>query len=249
MNRTGAYGREHVQALSRGLAVIRAFTATRPRMTLSEAAKEIGLSRAAARRFLLTLVDDGYAETDGKWFWLGPRVLDLGSAYLSSLWFSERVQGVLAEVARRTGESCSASVLDGDDIVYVARVSARHIMTVSLSVGSRLPALYTSMGRVILAPRPDDEIERRLRSERARPAGGGDVRAAIAAVRRQGWAIVDQELEPGLISVAAPLRNREGVVTAAINVSSHASRMTAEALRLEVLPILREAAGRIGFAP
>lgn len=224
-------------------------------MTLTEVAAATGLSRAAARRFLLTFVADGYAQTDGKRFWLTPKTLELGFAYLSSVWFWERAQTILTEVTRQTRESCSAGVLDGDDVVYVARVAANRIMTVNLRIGSRLPALFTSMGRVIVADLPEPDIAKMLEAgpfpalTDATLTNPIQVRAALRAAQTQGWAIVDQELEAGLISIAVPLRTRVGCVAGAINVSSHASRADAKMLQRDVLPILRAAVEGIGVAP
>jgi IclR family pca regulon transcriptional regulator len=247
--------KDYVQALSRGLDVLRAFTADAPKMTLTEVAERTGLTRAAARRFLLTLVEDGYAGTNGKLFWLTPRVLELGFAYLSTLSFWDQAQTELTEVVRQIGESCSASVLDGDEIVYVSRVAANRIMTVGLHVGSRLPALFSSMGRVMLADLPQADLDRRLgkgpfpRLTDNTITDPADLRALLKTVAQQGYAITDQELEIGLLSIAVPLRNRAGRVVAAINVSSHASRRTPEELKTTVLPVLQSAADRIGLVP
>jgi IclR family pca regulon transcriptional regulator len=247
--------KDYVQALSRGLDVIRAFTAETPKMTLSEVAERTGLTRAAARRFLLTLVEDGYAATNGKLFWLLPRTLDLGFAYLSTLSFWDQAQTELTEVVREIGESCSASVLDGDEIVYVSRVAANRIMTVGLHIGSRLPALFSSMGRVMLADLSDAELDKRL-GRGPFPALTQNtitdpevLRATIRDVRGQGYALTNQELEIGLVSIAVPLRNRAGRVVAAINVSTHASRRTPQEMRTTVLPVLQRAADRIGLVP
>ncbi|EJL30818.1 beta-ketoadipate pathway transcriptional regulator, PcaR/PcaU/PobR family [Caulobacter sp. AP07] len=246
--------RDYAQTLSRGLGVLRAFEADTPRMTLTEVAARTGLARAAARRFLLTFVVDGYAATDGKNFWLTPKVLDLGFAYLSTLAFWDQAQIELTEVVRQIGESCSASVLDGDDIVYVSRVAANRIMTVGLHVGSRLPALFSSMGRVMLADLPDAEVERRLSAapfERLTPntlVEPERLRDELKTIKIRGYAVTDQELELGLISIAVPLRERSGRVVAAINVSSHAGRRSVPALEREVLPVLKRAARRIEMA-
>jgi len=246
-----APGKDYVQAFARGLDVIRAFDADHPRMTLSQVAERTGLTRAAARRFLLTLVDEGYAFSDGKTFGLAPRVLDLGFAYLSTLGMWESAQTVLTDVTRRIGESCSASVLDGDEIVYVARVAASRIMTVGLRVGSRLPAFHTSMGRMLLAHLPPAELDRMLEGrtfEKLTPNTVTDteeLRAILKRTAQQGWSLTDQELEIGLLSIAVPLRDRTGRVAAAINVSTHASRTTPQQLIDTVLPVLREAAGKI----
>ena len=240
-----------VQSLERGLAVIRAFDAQRPELTLSEVARHCDLTRAAARRFLLTLADLGYVRTDGRLFRLTPRVLDLGYAYLSSLSLPEVAAPHLERLVEEVHESSSMSVLDGDDIVYVARVPMARIMTVAINVGTRFPAYATSMGRVLLAGLPEKALEEylgrvTLRRLAARTTTSVDaLRAELTRVRAQGYAIVDQELEGGLRAVAAPVRDKAGTTVAAINVSSHASRSSMEKIRRELVPKLRAAAARI----
>ncbi|QBI53382.1 IclR family transcriptional regulator [Streptomonospora litoralis] len=244
-------GEHYVQSLERGLAVIRAFTAQSPTMTLSEVARVTGLTRAAARRFLLTLVDMGYVRTDGRLFSLTPRVLELGYAYLSSAGLPEVAQPHLERLAADLHESSSVSVLDGDDVVYVARVSTSRIMNVAINVGTRFPAYATSMGRVLLAGRPAEEVDAYLeKAELARLTAftvttPGRLKSEIERVHNQGWALVDQELEEGLRSVAAPVRDRDGRVVAAVNVSAHASRSSVEDIRRELLPPLLATAARI----
>jgi IclR family transcriptional regulator, pca regulon regulatory protein len=240
-----------VQSLERGLAVIRAFDAQRPELTLSEVARHCDLTRAAARRFLLTLADLGYVRTDGRLFRLTPRVLELGYAYLSSLSLPEVAAPHLERLVAEVHESSSMSVLDGDDIIYVARVPTARIMTVSINVGTRFPAYATSMGRVLLAALPPGELATYLgRATLSRLAprtitSAEGLRAELDRVRAQGWAIVDQELEAGLRSVAAPVRDRAGVTVAAINVSVHASRTTLDGIRRKLVPPLRAAAAAI----
>ncbi|HEX6500634.1 MAG TPA: IclR family transcriptional regulator [Micromonosporaceae bacterium] len=239
---------EFVQSLERGLAVIKAFDATHPQLTLSEVARATGLTRAAARRFLLTLVELGYVRTDGRLFSLRPRILDLGYAYLSSLSLPEIAQPHMEELVARVHESCSVSVLDGDEVVYVARVPTHRIMTVAISVGTRFPAYATSMGRVLLAAQPEEWLDKYLAQTEFRPITRRTVtdpeklRATLARIRAQGFALVDQELEEGLRSMAVPLRDADGAVVAAMNVSAHASRGSSEAIRKELLPALLEAA-------
>jgi IclR family transcriptional regulator, pca regulon regulatory protein len=240
-----------VQSLERGLAVIRAFDARRPELTLSEVARQCDLTRAAARRFLLTLVDLGYVRTDGRLFRLTPRVLELGYAYLSSLSLSEVAAPHLERLVAEVHESSSLCVLDGDDIVYVARVPTTRIMTVSINVGTRFPAYATSMGRVMLAALPDKAIEEyldRVPLTRLAPrtiASPDALRSELGRVRVQGYAIVDQELEAGLRSVAAPVRDRTGTVVAAINVSVHAARTPLDKIRKDLVPPLQRAARAI----
>jgi IclR family pca regulon transcriptional regulator len=240
-----------VQSLDRGLAVIRAFGPDRERLSLSEVARATGLTRAAARRFLLTLVKLGYVRSDGREFSLRPRVLELGYAYLSGLALPEVAAPHMEELVSRLHESSSISVLDGHHIVYVVRVPTKRIMTVAISVGTRFPAYATSMGRVLLAEMSEDELDRYL-SEVTFEAltsrtvtDPGRLRLILADVARQGYAIVDQELEEGLRAVAAPIRGAGDVGTAAINVSAHASRVSMAALRSEILPVLLETAAQI----
>jgi IclR family transcriptional regulator, pca regulon regulatory protein len=240
-----------VQSLERGLAVIRAFDEHDPELTLSDVARKTGLTRAAARRFLLTLSDLGYVRTDGRWFTLSPRILELGYAYLSSLSLPEVAEPHLERLVAEVHESSSVSVLDGEDIVYVARVPTSRIMTVSINVGTRFPAYATSMGRVLLSHLPDDELEAYLERVELVPLSPRTVtsrdalRVELAKARSQGWALVDQELEEGLRSIAAPIRDRSGRTIAAVNVSAHASRMSIEAGRRTLVPPLLATAARI----
>jgi IclR family transcriptional regulator, pca regulon regulatory protein len=240
-----------VQSLERGLMVIRAFGEDAPEMTLSEVAAKTDLTRAAARRFLLTLTDLGYVRTDGRRFALSPRVLELGYAYLSSLSLPEIAEPHLERLVAEVRESSSVSVLDGDDIVYVARVPTSRIMRVAINVGTRFPAHATSMGRVQLAGLSESELDAylaraQLRRLTAHTLTDPDaLRAELARIRAQGWALVDQELEEGLRSVAAPIRDRAGRVVAAVNVSAHASRASRDAVRRTLLPPLLATAQRI----
>lgn len=213
--------------------MIRALTEPGPGRTLADVARATGLTRAAARRFLLTLHELGYVRSDGRRFSLTPRVLELGYAYLSALSLPEIALPHLEALVAEVHESSSVSVLDGPDVVYVARVPTTRIMRLAINVGTRLPARPTSMGRVLLAHDPPEDLE-------------ADLRPVLERVRRQGWALVDQELEPGLRSVAAPIRDRSGTVVAAVNVSTQASRTTLEAVRRTLLPPLLRTAGAIG---
>jgi IclR family transcriptional regulator, pca regulon regulatory protein len=241
----------HVQSLERGLAVIRAFDARHRELTLSEVARICDLTRAAARRFLLTLADLGYVRTDGRMFSLTPRVLELGYSFLSSLSLPEVAGPHLEALVAEVHESSSVSVLDGDDIVYVARVPTRRIMTVAINVGTRFPAYATSMGRVLVAHLDEARVAAYLdRVDLARLTEHTVVsvtalRKELELARDQGYAIVDQELEEGLRSMAAPVRDRTGTVVAAVNVSVHASRTTVATMREQLLPPLLVAAGRI----
>jgi IclR family pca regulon transcriptional regulator len=223
---------QFVQSLARGLEVLRAFDAEHPRMTLSEIAGRTGLNRATARRFLLTLVELGYVAHDGRDFRLTPTVLQLGYSYLSGLSLPELAEPHLEKLSQELQESTSLSVLDGDSIVYVARVPTRRIMNAAITIGTRFPAEITSMGRVLLASGP----------ERNWPEARREV---LEQVRAQGWAIVDQELEVGLRSVAAPVHDASGVVVAAINVSTTTATASLERIREEFLPAVLATAGTI----
>ena len=240
-----------VQSLERGLAVIRAFDAEHTALTLSDVARATGLTRAAARRFLLTLTDLGYVRTDGKQFALTPRVLDLGYAFLSSLTLPEVAEPHLERLAAELRESSSVSVLDGDEIVYVARVPTSRIMRASINVGTRFPAYATSMGRVLLAALPEPELTAYLDRAVIEPLtaraidNAEDLEEELARVREQGWALVDGELEPGLRSVAAPLHGRGGAVVAALNVSTSATRDSVEHLVEAYVPALLRTAAAI----
>jgi IclR family transcriptional regulator, pca regulon regulatory protein len=242
---------DFVQSLDRGLAVIRAFGPDRERLSLSEVARATGLTRAAARRFLLTLVKLGYVRSDGREFSLRPRVLELGYAYLSGLTLPEVAAPHMEELVARLHESSSISVLDGDHIVYVVRVPTKRIMTVAISVGTRFPAYATSMGRVLLAAASEQELDRYLAEvtfesfTRRTVTDPARLRVILGDVARQGYAIVDQELEEGLRAVAAPIRGAADVGTAAINVSAHASRVSMSALRADILPVLLQTARQI----
>lgn len=241
----------YVQSFARGLEVIRSFSAGAPRQTLTEVAGHAGLTRAGARRILLTLQTLGYVESDGRLFSLTPRILDLGFAYLSSMPIWNLAEPEMQALVDQVKESCSAAALEGTDIVYVLRVPTRKIMSIGLGVGSRLPAYCTSMGRMLLAGLPDDEVLRRLRaSKRAALTRHTitDVEALLAKVqqaRKQGWCLVNQELEEGLISIAAPLVDRAGRTVAALNISGQANRTGAKTMQDSLLPALRDSARAI----
>jgi IclR family transcriptional regulator, pca regulon regulatory protein len=243
--------RDYVQSLSRGLTVLQAFNAERPAMTLADMSRATGLTRATVRRLLHTLVTLGYVCTDGRTFELTPRVLDLGFAYVSSLQLPDIAQPFMEALSDRLHESVSASVLDGSQIVYVARVNTQRIMGISLAIGSRLPAAWTAMGRVLLAGLTDpalDEFLDALVVTGLTMQSITDIdalRSEIYSVRSQGYALIDQELEVGIRSVAAPLRDRRGRTLAAINVGTHAARVTLKELRGVILPALLATASSI----
>jgi IclR family pca regulon transcriptional regulator len=242
---------DFVQSLERGLSVIRAFDADHANLSLSEVAAATGLSRAAARRFLHTLVHLGYMHNNDGRFSLRPKILELGYAYLSSLTLPEVAMPHLEELVEEVRESSSVSELDGEDVVYIARVPTKRIMTMTISVGTRFPAYATSMGRVLLASQPEDWLERYLAAvslhgltERTITSPGG-LRQELRKIRGRGWALVDQELEEGLRSLAAPIRNGDGRVVAAINVSTHAGRHSLESIVRDLLHPLLATAERI----
>ncbi|BBE74411.1 IclR family transcriptional regulator domain-containing protein [Oharaeibacter diazotrophicus] len=216
--------RDTMGGLAKGLAVIETFAADRPRQSIAEVAAAAGLDRATARRCLLTLAQLGYADWDGKYFTLTPRVLRLGTACLATMPLPQIVQPLLDELSDRIGESSSVSILDGPEIVYVARAAQRRVMTIALMPGSRLPAYCTSMGRAMLAALPEDAA-RRLLEAAPRPSRTprtltdvDAILAAIAEVRRLGYAVNDQEVEIGLRSIAVPLVDARGRVVAAMNI-------------------------------
>lgn len=244
-------GDSYVQSFARGLAVIRSFSAEAPSQTMTEVAQRTGLTRAGARRILHTLHALGYVEMEGRQFRLTAKVLDLGFAYLSSLPLWSLAEPFVEALVRDVHESSSAAVLDGTDIVYVLRVPTHKIMSINLGVGSRLPAYCSSMGRVLLAGLDDTALNTYLSSGHfpARtPRTLTDpalLREEIMRVRQQGWALIDEELEVGLISVAAPVRGRNGKVLAAVNVGLHSSRMSAAAVQETILPKLQATARQI----
>jgi IclR family pca regulon transcriptional regulator len=252
--REGARETQSVQSLERGLAVLQVFSRDNPAPTLSEVARLAGTTRATARRILLTLERLGHVRSDGRRFSLTPRVLALGWSYLSSLNLWEIAQPLMEDLVERTGESCSAATLDLPDVVYVARVPTRRIMSITLGVGTRLPAHATSMGRVLLAALEPRELEAFLGAgpleaftERT-ITSPAPLRSAVEEVRAQGWALVDQELELGLRSVAAPIQDAEHRTVAALNVSAAVSRVSLETLRDEMLPALLETADAVSTA-
>lgn len=244
-------GDTYVQSFARGLEVIRSFSAAAPRQTLTEVAGRAGLTRAGARRILLTLQTLGYVETDGRLFCLTPRILDLGFAYLSSMPIWNLAEPAMEALVEEVKESCSAAALEGTDIVYVLRVPTRKIMSIGLGVGSRLPAYCTSMGRVLLAGLPDVEVLRRLAASQPRAltrhtvTEAGALLAKVHQARRQGWCLVNQELEEGLVSIAAPLVDRAGRTIAALNISGQANRTSPRQMQEQMLPPLLEAAAAI----
>ena len=251
---TGIAARDFSTSLARGLRVIAAFDRDNDEMTLTEVARRSDMTRAAARRYLLTLCELGYVAGDGKYFRLTPRVLQLGFAFLTSMHLWERAQPFMERLTEQVNESCSISVLEGDDIVYVARVPTKRIMSVALGIGTRLPAYCTSMGRVLLADLRPAELDTYFGRAQFTPltphtlTDPAVLRGVIAEVRQNGFAVVDQELEIGLRSIAVPIRNQAGRVLAAMNVSGHASRISVDEMRQRVLSPLLYAADGIRMA-
>lgn len=243
---------DFVQSLEKGLKVIAAFDGENDKMTLTEVSKKVDLTRANARRILLTLEYLGFVQTeDGKQFSLSPKVLTLGYSYLSSLPFQELAKPYLKALAEEVNESCSISVLDGYDIVYVARVQTNRIMTISLGVGTRLPVYATSMGRVLLAGLADNEMQEFIRGIKAKQLTPNTITDSeklierIRLVRERGWALADQELEIGVRSIACPIKDKNGKTIAALNISGHASRVSKDEMLEKFLPHLKSTVAQI----
>jgi IclR family pca regulon transcriptional regulator len=243
--------RDFVQSVDRALAIIRTFGPQTPAQTVTEIARATGLTRAAARRFLLTLSELGYVASDGRQFSLTPRVLELGYAYLSSLTLPEVALPHIERLVAEVEDSSEVSILDGDDVVYVAKVTGPAIMTAAVNVGARMPAAATSMGRVLLAALPDDELDAylaRVTLEAHLPTTVTDpaeLRELLVCTRRGGYALVEGELEEGLLAVSVPIHDRSGRTVAAINVSTHVARRTRAEAETVLLPALRRAAAAI----
>ena len=251
---------DFIEAIARGLDVIRAFGPGRPVMSLAGVAAASDLPRPTARRILLTLEQLGYVRAagghpatgqSGGGFELTPRVLDLGMSYVLSRGLWEVARPHMEALVAQTRESTSIAQLDGSDIVYVARVAVPKIVTLSVTIGTRFPAMQTSLGKVLLAALPLAEAERVL----AEPSRSGittpwqpdaaERAAALREVRARGWALTDEQLAPGIRSVAVPLRDGEGRVIAAINVNSHAAETPLDVLMSRHLPLLLQTAGAI----
>ena len=244
-------GPDFIEALARGLQVIAAFRPNQPAMSLTEVATATGLARPTARRILLTLQDLGYVRAAPAGFALTPRVLELGVAYVRSMGLWEVARPHMERLSAQTNESCSVAQLDGSDIVYVARVAVPKIVALAVQIGTRFPALPTSLGKVLLAALDPDEADRVL----AQPTRSGltprwqpdraERDAALREVRARGWALTDEQLARGIRSVAAPLRDGSGRVIAALNVNAHAAETSVEQLVQHHLPLLLRAAGEI----
>jgi IclR family pca regulon transcriptional regulator len=236
-------------SLARGLAVIQAFSQRRHHLTISQVSTTTGLSRAAVRRCLYTLAKLGFAGSDdNRHFFLRPRILALGHSYISSMPLATAAQPVLEHISHLLHESCSIATLDGVEIVYIARANVTRIMSIDLGVGSRLPAFCTSMGRAILANLPPEELESVLarvefkRYTERTITNPAKLTQALRQIRRDGYSIIDQELEHGLRSMAVPIQNPSGKVVAALNIGAHAQRVSIQEMQTKFLPHLRAAA-------
>ena len=240
-----------VQSLARGLAVIDAFDADHPALTLMEVSRRTGINRAAARRFVLTLAQLGYLRAEGRNFVLTSKVLNLGYAYLSALGLPELAVPHLRVLAEAVGESSFLSILEGDETVCVASVPMRRIWSISLNVGTRLPAVAMASGRVLLAAKGDDWLDGYLASRDIRQFTTRTIvdrkalHAELALVREQGWALVDREFEEGVRTMAVPVRDRSGTVIAAVSVSKLVGTSDNESAVAEILPLLQAASGAI----
>ena len=243
--------RDYVNSFARGLEVIRVFSRHRPKMTLSEVAQATDMTRATVRRFLLTLVREGYCDNDGKYFSLLPKVLELGYSVLSSMDIWDVAQPIMNDLAELLQESCFAAVLDADAVIYVARATSNRFVNVGITIGSRVPAHCVSTGRVLMAALPEPQLHALL--DRAKFAkitpntvtSKVKLRGLIEETRLQGWAIVDQELEIGLRSLSVPIRDRGGATVAALNVCCPSMRITPEDMRTRVLLAVMDASNRI----
>jgi IclR family pca regulon transcriptional regulator len=243
--------KDFVGSLEKGLKVICAFDKDNNELTLTDVAKLTDMTRATARRFLKTLEVLGYVNSDGRLFSLSPKILELGFAYLTSEPIVNIVQTFIEQISEQTGESSSVSVLDGNDIVYIARHSVNHIMSVSLNIGSRLPALSTSMGRVLTAYLPEQLKQEMLEqitftAKTSKTITDANILSVeLDKIKQQGYCIVDRELDNSLISIAVPLVNNQGKIVAAINIGASYSRMNNEKKLKEVITILKKAASEI----
>jgi len=244
-------GPDFVEALARGLDILASFGADHRSMSLSEVAVAAGLARPTARRLLLTLEELGYVRARDGTFELTPKVMNLGMAYVSALGLWDIARPHLESLVARTGESSSMAQLDGSDIVYVARVSVPKLIALRVEIGTHFPAVQTSQGKVLLAALPADQVPAVL-SQPSRSGlppyigrSPGQLRDELAEVRARGWALADEELAPGVRSVAVPVRDGTGAVRAAMNVTVHAAETTTQRLLHDYLPLLLTTAGEI----
>ena len=244
-------GPDFLEALARGLRVVQAFDREHRQLSLSDVARRVELPRASVRRTLHTLVHLGFAATDGRMFRLTPRVLNLAGAYLMSNAISDILQPAVERLTAEVGEACSAAVLDGDDVIMIAHASPNRVISVNAQIGLRLPAVSSSLGRVLLAALDDRQLDRLL--GRIKPAklttvtvtDRAELRRAIRKARDDGYALVDQEVEAGFRSIAVPLRRLDGSVIASLNIGAHSNRGGADAMRSLLLPKLRALAAEL----
>jgi IclR family transcriptional regulator, pca regulon regulatory protein len=242
---------DFMTSLARGLHVIRAFAGVDRKLTIADVSRATGLTRAVVRRCLYTLKELGYAATDGRLYYLQPRILNLGYAYLSTAPVPIAAQPVLEEMSEILGEASSVAVLDDGAVVYVGRAATKRIMSVNLGVGSRLPAYCTALGRVLLSHLTEEQLESELakvdfiQHTKYTVTSRARLQEILIGVRQEGFALNDQELEIGLRSIAVPVRNVVGTVVAAMNVSSQASRVSRRELLERCLPVLRTSAEKL----
>ncbi len=243
--------REFVKAAAKSLQIIECFGDGRARLSLTDVARLTSMTRAGARRYLLTFTRLGYMTFDGKYFSLTPRVLRLGYAFLASSSLPTRLQPFLERISALTEESCSAAVLDGTEVLYIARSARMRIMSIGLGVGSRLPAYCTALGRVLMAHQPGDWLADYFAAVPLRPLTERTVttetalRAELERVRAQGYAVIDEELEVGLRSVAIPVYGASGALICGVNVSAQSARVSVTEMEERFLPILRDCLGDI----
>ena len=247
----GPAGRDYVNALARGLEVIKVFTRYTPKMTLSEVAQATGMTRATVRRFLLTLAQEGYVEISGKHFSLRPKILELGFSALSSMDLWDVVQPVINDLSEKLCESCFAAVLDGESVIYVARATPNRRVNVGISIGSRVPAHCVSTGRVLLSSLPEQQLHHYIETMTLTKFTANTItskvqlRSVLEEVRLQGWSIVDQELEVGLRSLSVPIRDGSDQIVAALNVCCPSTRISLDEMKTRILAITMEASRNI----
>ena len=244
-------GPEFLEALARGLRIVQVFNSDRRQLTLSDIARLVHLPRASARRTLHTLVRLGFAETDGRLFRLTPRILTLASAYLASNSISDILQPAVERLAAEVGEACSAAILDGDDVIMIAHAAPNRVLNLAAQIGFRLPAIASSLGRVLLAALDERQLESRLAQialQKLTPmtiVDRAQLRLTIRRVREDGYSLVDQEVELGFRSISVPLRRLDGNVIASLNIGAHSRRCTLDTMRSVFLPKLQALAAEL----
>jgi IclR family transcriptional regulator, pca regulon regulatory protein len=244
-------GPDFLEALARGLRIMQAFSRDRRQLTLSDIARLVDLPRASVRRTLHTLVHLGFAETDGRLFRLTPRILALAGAYLTSNAITDILQPAVERLTAAVDEACSAAVLDGDDVIMIAHASPNRVIDLAAQIGFRLPAISSSLGRVLLAALEDRQLEQRLsriKPEKLTPStivDRGELRRAIRKVREDGYSLVDQEAELGFRSISVPLARLDGRTIASLNIGAHSRRRTIDTMRNIFLPKLKALAAEL----